>query len=199
MTQELFNPFTPEFLRDPYTLYRRYLSNGRVHRGLSPNPKLEGAWYVLGHAELMQALHDERLGREARKILKPEDFPVLPSGYRPFASMFRKWLVFLDPPDHTRLRRLVQRSFTPDVVARLRPRVHALAHELIDQFIDHGQVELVSEFALPLPLIVIAELLGVESKDRKQFAEWSHAMSQPRSPVLREKWRLKRFLSDCRI
>src|SRR6185436_4177848 len=82
----------------------------------------------------------------------------------------------MDPPDHTRLRTLVNKAFTPRVVERLRPRIEELCDELIERAAGRGSMELVRDFALPLPLTVISDLLGVPANDRGEFSHWSKSM-----------------------
>jgi cytochrome P450 len=93
----------------------------------------------------------------------------------------------LDPPDHTRLRALVQKAFTPRLVEQLRPRIMQLCDELLTRAAASGRIELVSEYALPLPMAIIAELLGIPPSDRRRYHGWSSRMvsvSQPRDALL---------------
>jgi cytochrome P450 len=84
-----------------------------------------------------------------------------------------EWLIFLDPPRHTKLRALISRAFTPRSVANLEPRIRQLARELLDQTVERGQMDLVAEFSAPLPMLVIAEMLGIPVADRPRFQLWS--------------------------
>ena len=77
-----------------------------------------------------------------------------------------KWLIFFDPPRHTKLRALIMRAFTPRVIASLEPRIRELSRELLDQVIEHGEMDLAADFSVPLPLMVIAEMIGVPVADR---------------------------------
>ena len=90
--------------------------------------------------------------------------------------------LFLDPPDHTRLRGLVQKAFTPRVVEGLRPRVEQITHELLDAALERGRVDLVSDFAYPLPMQIIVEMLGVPAEDHAQFRVWSGALARGLDP-----------------
>src|SRR5262249_15866212 len=92
-------------------------------------------------------------------------------------------MLFLDPPDHTRLRGLVQQAFTPRMVERIRPRAQQLVDELIDDAIAHGdEIDIVEEVAYPLPVTIIRELLGVPVGDHARFAEWSRSLSRAIDP-----------------
>ena len=85
----------------------------------------------------------------------------------------RHWFLFLDPPSHTKLRTLISRSFTPRSVAGLEPRIRQLSRELLDRAIDHGEMDLAAEFSVPLPMMVIAEMIGIPGADWPQFKRWS--------------------------
>jgi hypothetical protein len=107
----------------------------------------------------------------------PQGTDWLPEEYQAAArQVFRAMphqMLFLDPPDHTRLRGLVSKAFTPRLVEALRPRIVALADELLDPITEAGQADVIAELAYPLPAVVIAELLGVPPEDREQFIRWS--------------------------
>jgi len=107
----------------------------------------------------MTALAHPALGRSMSAVVAPDLRPATPAGYQSFAELFSRWLVFLDPPDHTRLRRLVQLAFTPQVVRTLQAKLDGLAADLVARLEDGA--DLVASLALPFPLTVICELLGV--------------------------------------
>jgi cytochrome P450 len=92
--------------------------------------------------------------------------------------MQSRWMLLLDPPDHTRLRSLVHKAFTPRMVAQLRDRVQAIADALLDQVQDHGRMDLIADFAYPLPVTVICALLGVPAADHRYFHGWSDAIAR---------------------
>lgn len=137
-----------------------------------------GHWCLAGHAEVSAAFRDRRLGRQILHVASraelgwEEPEPHL----EPWLAVERHSLLELEPPDHTRLRGLVNRAFVSRQVERLRPRIAALAHELIDRFEGRGEVELIEAFATPIPVILIAELLGVPSARAPDLLRWSHAM-----------------------
>ncbi|MDP9033369.1 MAG: hypothetical protein M3O50_01060, partial [Myxococcota bacterium] len=111
------------------------------------------------------ALADENDDGRNRRVVSP------PSRGRPF-----DWLIFQDPPRHTKLRALLQRAFTPRAIAELQPRVRTLARELLGAALEHGEMNLVAAYAAPLPTLVIAELIGITVEDRARFARWSEAI-----------------------
>src|SRR5262249_53952567 len=98
--------------------------------------------------------------------------PWIPKSIRPLERI----MLDVDPPDHTRLRALVQKAFTPRLIENLRGRIQEIADEHLERVVGRGRVELIREFALPLPSIVIAELLGIPARDRHRFHRWSTAL-----------------------
>lgn len=173
---ERLNPFLPEVIADPYTVYRRYREEDPVHWGISSNPKLPGAWYLFRYQDVMQVLEDNRFGREVRRIREDGEGAPVPAAYKGFRSMVSNWMVFRDPPDHTRLRLLVNKAFAPRVVENIRPTIFKIADNLLDQVQFRGEMDLIEEFAFPLPVMVIAALLGVDPADRPLFRQWSVAL-----------------------
>jgi cytochrome P450 len=162
---EGLDPFLPEYRTDPYPLYRKLRELDPVHR--SP----VGAWVLTRHADAAAVLRDPRFSSN----------PAHLGGDRPQVGPRRvdtKVLLFLDAPDHTRLRSLVAKAFTPGVVRRLRPRVEELVAELLDQAERRGSLELIADLAYPLPVAVICELMGVPAADRAIFGSWSSDASR---------------------
>ena len=165
-----FNPFDPAFQADPYPFYRRLREADPVHwvdlpPVEIPGYELPGIWVVTRYAEVANVLRDDRFS--ARK-------PMIEAlaASTSLAGMTRS-LLFVDPPDHPRLRTLVTRAFTPRVVDSLRPRIHSVVDELLRPAARSGRLELMRDLAAPLPVIVIAELLGIPITDRERFKQWS--------------------------
>lgn len=170
--QEFFALFGAERRPDPYPHYRRW-------RESRPVAVLgERMFVVSGIAEATQVLRDPAFGHPEPEYLDPADRlpdqPVDESGrvVRAFLS--------LNPPDHTRLRRLVSKAFTPRMVERLAPRIEEIAAGLVER--AGREFDVMTALAKPLPVEVIAELLGVPLADRERFAEWSHAMARALDP-----------------
>ncbi len=131
------------------------------------------AVYLFGFAEVMAALRDDRLRRESWRLIADAETPPQPAPDT-FGSLTQNWMLFRDPPDHTRLRQLANTAFTPKRVASRRPAIVALAEQLLDKMIDRdARADLIASFAFPLPVLVIADVLGVPDKDRDRFREWS--------------------------
>jgi cytochrome P450 len=163
----------PAHRANPYPFYERLRSHAPVHWDAAAG--VEGGWVLTRHADVMAALRNPRVSAE--RLTPPSGADRLPAEYREAArQVFRTMphqLLFLDPPDHTRLRGLVSKAFTPRLVEAWRPRIVQLANELLDPVQEAGRMDVIASLAYPLPAIVIAELLGVPSDDREQFIRWS--------------------------
>ncbi|MFH8407379.1 cytochrome P450 [Streptomyces sp. NPDC018019] len=166
---------SPEFFRDPYPLLAALRERGPVQRVRS-GP--HGAtWLVTGWAEARTALADPRLSKDTTRY-----FADKPSK-RDLAPAVSATMLATDPPDHTRLRRLAVKAFTPAAVARLEPRVAALADGLLDGMAARGEsADLVEDFAVPLPIEVIGDLLGVPREDRPALRRWSNDLFAAGAP-----------------
>jgi cytochrome P450 PksS len=143
-------------------------------------------------------LKDDRFVKDKRKAMTPEQLrrlPWVPPMFRPL----ERNMLDLDPPDHTRLRTLVHKAFTPALIARMRDRIQTLADELLSEIEHQGEGDLINAYALPLPLIIITEILGVPTRDRGKFHSWSKAVVSLTSPsptirVIPIVWRFLRYL-----
>ncbi|HEU5437644.1 MAG TPA: cytochrome P450 [Ktedonobacterales bacterium] len=163
----------PALRANPYPFYAQLRSHAPVHWDTAAG--MDGGWVLTRHADVMAALRDPRVSAE--RLEPPQGTDWLPAEYREAAQqVFRTMphqLLFLDPPDHTRLRGLLSKAFTPRLVEAWRPRIVELANELLDPVQEAGQMDVIASLAYPLPAIVIAELLGVPPADREQFIRWS--------------------------
>lgn len=167
------DPRDPVFVQDPYAAYEAI-------RSVSPMFRWEqyGCWCVLGHEAVSALLKDRRFGRQILHVTTREalGWPEPEPHLDPWRRVEERTLLALEPPDHTRIRTLVNRAFVSRQVERLRPRIAALAHRLIDGFESKGEVELLEAFATPIPVAIIAELLGVPADRSPDLLAWSHAM-----------------------
>lgn len=156
-----------DFTANPYPYYAKLRAQGPVHEVLTPDGM--PAWLVVGYEEARAALADQRLSKSfsALGMSLPEEEVVGPN------------LLIVDPPDHTRLRKLVAGEFTGRRVEALRPRIQQLTDELLDAMEPAGRADLVDAFAFPLPITVICELLGVPAADRDSFRAWSNELVAP--------------------
>jgi len=131
-------------------------------------------WLVTRYEEVLAVFKDERFVKDWRKVMTPEQLaqiPPIPDVMKPLSQN----MLDTDSPDHERLRALVSKAFTPRLIERMRPRVQAIADVLLDAVEDRGEMDLIDDYAFPLPITVIAELLGVPAEDRDSFREWSDA------------------------
>src|SRR5262249_32929826 len=137
--------------------------------------------------EVEAAFDDPRLVKDPRNARSPEELARMPA--RPEATRYlRTNMLSRDAPDHTRLRRLVLKAFTSRMVEQLRPRVQAIADALLDAVADRGEMDVTNDYAFPLPIPVIGEMLGVPPADRDQFRDWSNVLltavpPQPAGPA----------------
>jgi cytochrome P450 len=166
------NMFDAAFKADPYPTYSGLRSTAPVHRTTLPDGR--GVWLVTRYEDVLAIFKDERFVKDWRKVMTPEQLaqiPPIPEVMKPLSQN----MLDTDPPDHERLRALVSKAFTPRLIERLRPRVQAISDSLLDAVEDRGGMDLIDDYAFPLPITVIAELLGVPSEDRNKFREWSDA------------------------
>jgi cytochrome P450 len=170
--QGLFSAVTPEFLADPYRFYRMLSAADPVM--WMPGMFGLGAWLVTSHAVCSSSLRGKHFIKEGARVLPPPKLARIPQeNTGDLQERRRNNMLFRDPPDHTRLRSLVSQAFTPRHVERLRPRIAAITDKLVDALPTAGAFDLLREVAFPIPVIVIAELLGVPAEDRDRFKAWS--------------------------
>ncbi|MGW0651136.1 cytochrome P450 [Streptomyces umbrinus] len=169
-TPPAFDPWDQAFLANPYPAYADLRAQGRVHYYEPTNQ-----WLVPHHADVSALLRDRRLGRTYQHRFTHEDFgrTAPPAEHEPFHVLNDHGMLDLEPPDHTRIRRLVSKAFTPRTVERLRPYVDGLAAELVGELVEAGGGDLLKVVAEPLPVAVIAEMLGIPESERAQLRPWS--------------------------
>lgn len=169
-TDLAFDPWDPAFVADPYPAYAELRARGRVIR-YEPTDQ----WLVPHHADVSALLRDRRLGRTYQHRFSHEEFGRTPPPpeHEPFHTLNDHGMLDLEPPDHTRIRRLVSKAFTPRTVERLRPYVEGLANDLVATLVGNGGGDLLTDVAEPLPVAVIAEMLGIPEADRGQLRPWS--------------------------
>ncbi|KOG64047.1 MULTISPECIES: cytochrome P450 [Streptomyces] len=169
-TDLAFDPWDPAFVADPYPAYAELRARGRVIR-YEPTDQ----WLVPHHADVSALLRDRRLGRTYQHRFGHEEFGRTPPPpeHEPFHTLNDHGMLDLEPPDHTRIRRLVSKAFTPRTVERLRPYVQGLANDLVAALVGDGGGDLLTDVAEPLPVAVIAEMLGIPEADRGQLRPWS--------------------------
>jgi cytochrome P450 len=161
----LYHLLDPEVLANPYPLYQRLRIEDPIHW----DPFLH-VWIVTRYADVVHVLHHF----SARRTPTPEQLSAMGlAALNPIAQVMVRQMLFLDPPDHTRLRALASAAFTPRRVERLRSHIQEIMHGLLDALISRGQTDLIADFASPAPAIVTAEMLGVPVEDHEQLKDWS--------------------------
>ena len=170
-TSVVFNPFVPSFKKNPYLQYGRLRAAEPVHFSAAL-----GAWVLTRYEDCVAVMRDhETFSSDARNAGGP--IAEVIARQRQQSNLSRADTILgLDPPRHTVLRALVNRAFTPRRVQELRPHIEDIARTLLDEVGD--EFDLMEALAQPLPVIVIAELLGISPDDRLQFKEWSNAIAE---------------------
>lgn len=176
-----FNPFLPTFRDDPHPMFHRLRREEPVHYC-----SRAGIWFLTRYDDVLFALkegafsadsrHWENHARYFRREASDHTSDV--------ADVYAKWMLQMDPPDHTRLRALLVGAFTPRVVEAMRPRIRALIHRLLDAVTPTGRMDFVGDLAYPLPIIVIAELLGIPHEQHAKVREWTSAILPSVNPAI---------------
>ncbi len=161
---------SPRFKANPYPTYARLRRDAPVVQTRLPDGR--EAWLVSRYEDVDRVLKDARFAKDRRRVTSPPRMPF-ERMLEPLTRSLQFNMLDLDAPDHTRLRGLVHKAFTPRLIERLRGRIQALADQLLDQPAQRGELDLVRDYALPIPAIVIADLLGVPASDRHRFHRWS--------------------------
>ncbi len=167
------SPSDRAFVQNPYAFYHRCHNDHPVFWW-----QQYGHWCFAGFDHVQALLRDRRFGREILHVATRQElgWPDIPARLEPFYAFEANSLLEREPPVHTRLRRLVNRAFVSRQVERLRPRIETSAHQLIDGFADNKQIDLLAAYATPIPVKVIAEMLGVPAEMSEQLLDWSHKM-----------------------
>ncbi len=169
-----YNPIAARMLRNPYPAYARLRERSPVHHS-----RLLNGWVFTRYADVEAVL------RDFRRFSNRPDRVSLSKRRRSVRPPRADWtMLFLDPPDHTRLRVLVNQAFTPRAVDALEPHIRTVMHGLVDAVDDPAGFDLMRAVAGPLPVIVIAEMLGVPPEDRERFRQWSSARARILEPLI---------------
>jgi cytochrome P450 len=165
-----FDPSDPAFIADPYPVLRELRIR---HPVIYDDQTLQ--WLVTRHVDVDRLLRDRRLGRTYHHVATDAEMGRVapPDWHAPFTELNGNGMLDREPPDHTRLRRLVLKAFTPPTVDRLRQRIQALVDGYIDALAGAGEVDLIADYIEPLPVTVIADLLGIPEADRRLLRPWS--------------------------
>ncbi len=159
------NLFTEAFTRNPYPAYSQLREEEPVSYVRLPDGQY--AWFITRYDDALEALKNQSFIKDFTKLGDHADNR---------SSIFSENMLFADMPDHRRLRGLVSKAFTPNMIEGLRDRIQEITDELLEETAGQNQINLIDEFAFPLPIIVICEMLGIPAEDRDKFRIWSNSM-----------------------
>ena len=168
-----FDPFSPDFHANPYPYYAMLHEKAPILF----HPPGNG-WFLTRHDDVAAAFKDARFGRDILTVMTRQElgWTETPEHLRPLYAMQDAWMLLKDPPAHTHLRSLVHKAFTPRMIEHLRGRAQAITDELIDRVQAKGSMDVIADFALPLPITIIAEMLGIPAEDHARLNFWSTAL-----------------------
>lgn len=173
---------TSAFHANPFPFYAYLRAEAPVFKVQLPYPLKRPAWIVSRYDDVMTVLKDERFSKDKFKVMTPEQRAKQP--YTPAAfKALERTLLDLDAPDHTRLRGLVHKAFTPKLVEQMRTRVDRISNELLDAMESKGEIDLIADYALPIPLTIIAEILGIPKEDVRKFGGWTKKVISIKTPI----------------
>ncbi len=182
MLQDNYDLFSPTFKADPFPTYAHMRAEEPIHAHSAPN----GAtiWYITRYTDVVNVLKDdEHFCKDPANARSIGD-----NHHRKQRSVMQRLInenmLFSDPPHHTRLRALVNQAFTPRRIAKLSERIQVICNQLLDAAMPHIQMDVIAAYALPLPVMVICELLGIPASDQTEVSDWSQAIISPGSKNL---------------
>ena len=163
----------PTFKANPFPFYAQLRAEAPVFPVKLPNSiSKQRAWLITRYDDVLNVLKDERLVKDRRHAMTPEQLkkvPWIPPTFKPLEHT----MLDLDSPDHTRLRALVHKAFAPRLIEQMRDQIQALTNELLERAELGGSMDVIADFALPLPLTMIGRILGVPAQDNPKFHRWS--------------------------
>lgn len=166
----MFDPLSPAFRNNPYPTYEMLRASSPILYAEDLN-----MWFISAYEDVSTLLRDHRFGRSIDHVLTREQrgLPPKPAHLAPFNKLSEHSMFDKEPPDHTRLRSLVHKAFTPRRVENLRGQIQTITDQLLDAVQERGTMDMLADFAVPLPVTVIAELLGIPESDRHLLRPWS--------------------------
>lgn len=173
------NPFAPEHRADPYSVYRHLRDHDPVHWD-----EEQEAYLCTRYSDCVDLLRSPGVSVDATKSTHAEERRATVQGAN--LAFEARPMLFMDPPDHTRLRGLVNKAFTPRRVEGLRPDIEKLVDGLLDGLTERGEIDVIADIAFPLPVIVIAQLMGIPLEDGDQLKVWSKSLARTIDPVVSE-------------
>lgn len=174
-----FNPLQQDFRQSPYPTYRRFREADPVHWSA-----MFGFWVCTRYDDIVTILRHSKASANPRDWERFNDYVEALGGIGPAYDMQSRWMLLKNPPDHTRLRKLVTKAFTPRVVENMRTHIQDIVHDLLDAVQAKRRFDMLQDLAFPLPVIVIAELIGVPTQDRAYFKDWTAALARSLDPII---------------
>jgi len=166
--------FEQALLNDPYPIYRRFLAEGPMHYVNYKN----GAWAVFSHADCSTAIRDVRLTAKRTGLFLLTLPPERRDEFKELARLLGQWMLFIDAPEHTRLRKLMNKGFSAAIVESLRPQIERIVDCMLEPLVHASEADLMQAIAYPLPMRVIAEMLGVPDAMHDRLLEWTDAIAR---------------------
>ncbi len=163
------------FKANPFPFYAQLRAEAPVFPVTVPMPTKQRAWLITRYSDVQDVLKDARFAKNPHNAMSPEQLkkkPWIPSMFKPLEQN----MLDLDSPDHTRLRALVHKAFTPRLIEQMRDEIQTLTDELLDAAEPKGSMDLIADFALPLPLTIIGRILGVPAEDNDKFHHWTKTL-----------------------
>ena len=172
-----YDLFSRQFKADPFPTFAELRENDPIYSHTAPDGST--IWYISRYDDVIEVLKDnETFVKNKKNTLLLEE--IGPHQTPPFMQqLINENMLFSDPPDHTRLRGLVNQAFTPRRIEQMTPRIQAIADALLDAVASQGKMDLIADFALPLPTIIITDMLGIPDVDRDEVQDWSQAIIAP--------------------
>jgi len=177
----IYNPLDPEHCRDPYPRYHALRTEDPVHWS-----DLVQGWVLTRHKDVAGVLRDQRFSVDRGKtdLLRQSQLPPLREEHKALAESLKRVIIFLDPPDHTRIRRLISKAFTHKMIEKFRDSVQLMVDEFLDAAAAQGHVDWIKDFAYPLPVTVIANILGIPAEHHATFKRWSDDLGALLDPFI---------------
>ncbi len=174
-----FNPLQQNFRQNPYPTYRQFREADPVHWSA-----MFGFWVCTRYDDIVTILRHSKASANPRDWERFDDYVEALGGTGPAYDMQSRWMLLKNPPDHTRLRKLVAKAFTPRVVENMRAHIQDIVYDLLDTVQTRRRFDIIQDLAFPLPVIVIAELIGVPTQDREYFKGWTTALARSLDPII---------------
>jgi cytochrome P450 len=172
-----YDLFSPQFKSNPFPTFAEMRHNDPIYPHVAPDGST--IWYISCYEDVVEVLknNDTFVKDKKNTLLSDETKPKQTPSF--MQRLINENMLFSDPPDHTRLRGLVNQAFTPRRVEKMTPRIQAIADSLLDEVAAQGRMDLIADFALPLPTIIITDMLGIPETDRNEVQNWSQAIIAP--------------------